>query len=175
MKFVKSFLSILIYCILLTGCVGNGGHDPLVNLMEAELITVSNGKQLFTLELTENGGIFRFSSPEILQNLTVTYDGETFHAVYDTLETDVPTAFLGEVFPLYKAVLAFRTMEAMKESENILSVSLDGTTFLLYYDSEGGVITRLEAKGADGTRGFDVLSCIKKDDNAESSRTDQSE
>lgn len=172
MNVFRLVLSFLICCLLLAGCDIQSLPDPLAALKEAELITVSDGIQLFTLELTQGGGIFRFSSPELLQKLTVEYDGNAFYAAYDGLETEVAGTFLRDVFPLYEAVCAFRTAEAERESENILSVSLDGRTFLLYYDSEGGVITRLEVKGADGTKGFDVLSCIKKDDNAKSSRTD---
>lgn len=126
------------------------------------------------MELIGEGCVFRFSSPEILQKLTVTYDGTDFTAVYDGIETQVSGIFLQEVFPLYEAVHAFLTGNAEQIGENIRKIALDGNEFLLYYESEGGVITRLDAKGADSLYSFEILSCIERNDDTESARADQS-
>lgn len=129
---------------------------------------------MFSMEQTETGCLFRFASPEILQELTLSYDGTLLHASYKGLETDVTSAFAGNVLPLYRTVHAFETASVVQKSENIRAVTLDETEFLLYYDKEGGAVTRLEAKGADGTFVYDVLSCTKNNDDAESPRTDTS-
>ncbi len=166
---MKGFRSIAFFsCFLLlfplvcsTGCMRSSSRNPQELLKNAATITATNGELLFTLELTDYGGNFRFSAPELLEDLTITVAGETVTATYCELETQIDTAFFAGIFPIYQAVQAFRKEEAKRiGNENILSVSLDGTTFLLYYDSGGSTITRLEAQGADGSKGFDVLSCL---------------
>ncbi len=127
------------------------------------------------METSKTGCTFRFASPEILDKLVITYNGELLHAVYEDMETDVARSFASGLLPLYRAVCAFETEDAVQSAENIRAVTLDETEFLLYYDTEGGMPTRLETKGADGTFCYDVLSCTVNDDNAESSRTDTSE
>ncbi len=128
------------------------------------------------MEMREKGCAFRFASPEILDDLVLRYDEEALHAVYNGIETEVPASFAGGLLPLYHAVRAFQTETPVQKGKNIRTVTLDETEFLLYYDTEGGLPTRLETKGADGiTFGYDILSCIENDDNAESTRTDTSE
>lgn len=123
------------------------------------------------MEMQETGCIFRFASPEMLDCLVLTYDGEVLHAAYDGIETDTALGFAGGLLPLYNAARAFETHTAVQTAENIRALTLDETEFLLYYDTEGGMPTRLETKGADGTFVYDILSCAKHDDNTESTRT----
>ena len=159
--------------LLFSGC-SDARRDPVRTFCEADVITVTTGQLICSLMRTENGCVFRFATPEILAPLEIRYDGDVLHAVYDGIETDLADGACSSVLPLYRALCAFESEKAIPTDENIRSVTLDETEFLLYYDTEGGMPTRLETKGADGVFGFDILSCTKYDDNAESTRTDTS-
>lgn len=147
----------------LSGCAPGASQNPQELLRSANFVTASDGDLLFTLELTETGGIYRFSAPELLQTLTVTVTDGKAHASYEGLETDVSDAFCANILPLCRAFHAFRTMNAEqggREGEQpYLYVTLDEETFLLYYDPNGSVATRLEWSGGNGTGGLDILSC----------------
>lgn len=168
----KALCLLICLCVLVLSACAVNSPDPAKTLCEADVITVTTGTYICSMEMLETGCAFRFASPEILDDLVLTYDGTQLHACYDGIETDVPASFASALLPLYDAVRAFKMHSALQTAKNIRTVTLDETEFLLYYDTEGGMPTRLETKGADGVFGFDILSCTKHDDNAESTRTD---
>ena len=153
------------------GCSVISSPDPIKTLCGADVITVSTDAFICSMEIHDGGCTFRFATPALFESLVLSYDGTRLHALYGDLETDVSENFARALVPLYRTVRAFATETAIQKDKNIRAVTLDETEFLLYYDSEGGMPTRLEMKGEDGTFGFDILSCIENDDNAESTRS----
>ncbi len=160
------FLLFALLLPLLSGCSSQGKTDSLSRLRDAVYFTVSDGNLLYTMEWTGDGATYRFSSPELLEPLTVHATDETLHATYNGLETDLPRALCEGVLPLYRAVKLFRTTEPERGFSDaagekpFLRATQNGETFTLSYDPANGNPTRLEWTGPDGeTGGFDLLSC----------------
>lgn len=156
---LRLLLLLLLAAFFAAGCARQAASADLRNALRDQNPTyASDGELLFSLELTETGGIFRFLEPASLQNLTITLDNETVRAAYGALETEVPQAFVGKLLPFYHALCAFRseapiTDTRQTESEQILQLTLDETVFLLYYDTETNRILRM---GQEGQTMFDI-------------------
>lgn len=169
LKHLKCFsllLTLSLLCVSVCGCAQGTAKDPQELLRSVNFVTASEGDLLFTLELTEAGGIYRFSAPELLRSLTVTVTDGTVHAAYEGLETDVTDAYCAGILPLCRAIHALRTVDADRGGQgkqSYLRTTLDADTFLLYYDPDSGIATRMEWTGANGTGGLDILSCTKSD------------
>ena len=169
LKWFSLFLSVSLLCALLCSCISNAPKDPQELFRSAKFVTATDGELLFTLELTETGGIYRFSSPELLQPLTVTFADGVTHASYQGLETDVSDPFCANLLPLCHVFHALRMTDAERGeqgAQSYLRITLDEDTFLLYYDSDSGVATRLEWTGKLGTGGLDILSCTNPETNS---------
>lgn len=157
-------LTLSMLCVSLCGCMPGTAQNPQERLRSATFVTASDGDLLFTLELTDAGGIYRFSSPEVLRPLTVTLSDGAAHASYQGVETDVADAFCANILPLCRAFHALRTTDAERggqDAQSYLRMTLDGDTFLLYYDADSCVVSRLEWTGANGAGGLDILSCTE--------------
>lgn len=163
-KWLSPLLAIFLLCGLLSGCATVVRQDPLKTLRSARFITVSDGDLLFTMEWSETSGVYRFSSPEVLQPLTVTVTDEKVLASYQGLETEVTDEFCANILPLYRAMHAFRSSEAEiggQGEQSYLRTTLDADTFLMYYNPDSGIFTRLEWAGDSGSGGLDILSCTE--------------
>lgn len=168
MKHIKRLSLLLVVsllCIFVCGCAPSASKNPQELLRSVRFVTASDGDLLFTLELTETGGIYRFSAPELLRALTVTVTDGSARAAYEGLETDVTDAFCAGILPLCRAFHALRTVDAEQsvQGETYLRTTLDEDTFLLYYDPDSGVATRLEWTGPNGAGELEILSCTESD------------
>lgn len=152
----------MVCCLLMTGC-SSAGKLPEVRLTEAKSITARWENVTVVMTVTETGCTIAFESPEPLKDLTLVYAGQRLTASCNGLETEVPDLFAAGILPLYQGVLACKAEGWSDAGEGLRRISLDGTEFLLYYDSVGGLITRLEAKGAEGTLAYQILSCTEKE------------
>ena len=168
LKWLSLLLAFTLFCVCSGGCSTVTKQDPLKTLRCARFITASDGDLLFTMEWSETNGvyrsIFRFSSPELLRPLTVTATDGKIIASYQGLETEVTDEFCAKILPLSRAMHAFRSSNAetgKHGEQSYLSATLDGTTFLMYYDPASGVFTRLEWSGVIGSGGLDILSCTE--------------
>jgi hypothetical protein len=159
---MKKYFVWLICFLLLTGCVRTDSA-PEKQLAAAQAVTAKWKDLCFSMAMTETGCEFTFDTPETLKVLTLVYDGDTMTAHCAGLDTEVPALFAAGILPLYRCVLACR-MEAWEDvGEGLRQITLDGETFLMYYDPVGGTITRLEAKGAEGSDGYQILACIESE------------
>ncbi len=158
---MRRFCWVLGILVLLTGCTPREDL-PEKQLAGAKEIVARCDTVEFTMVMTETGCQVRFVSPPTLKPLFLTCEGQTLRAQYDEIETEVPMSFAQRILPLYRAVQVSRTEEAEDAGEGIRRITLDGNEFLMYYDPVGGLITRLEAKGAEGTWVYQVLSCIER-------------
>lgn len=164
LQWLSLLLTLSLLCVLLSGCTAVVKQDPLKTLRNARFVTASDGELLFTMEWSETNGVYRFSSPELLQPLTVTVTDQKILASYRELETEVTDEFCANILPLYRAMHAFRSSEAERGGQgerSYLRTTLDEDTFLMYYDPDSGVFTRLEWTGADGPGGLDIISCTE--------------
>lgn len=161
-KWLSLLLSISLLCTLLSGCAAVAKQDPLKTLRSARFVTASDGETLFTMEWNETSGIYHFSSPELLQPLTLTATDEKILASYQGMETEVTDEFCRGILPLYYAMHAFRSSDTemgVQGEQTYLRATLDADTFLIYYDPESGSFTRLEWAGNHGSGSLDILSC----------------
>lgn len=170
LKWLSLLLTLFLLCVLSGGCGTAAKKNPLEALRNARFVTASDGDLLFTLEWSEtNGvyrGVYRFSLPEQLKPLTVTETDGNIHASYKGLETEVTDEFCAAILPLSRAMRAFRssgTETGTQDGRSYLRTTLDGDTFLMYYDPASGVFTRLEWAGNSGSGGLDILSCTESD------------
>lgn len=164
LKWLSLLLTLSLLCVLSGGCATVTKQDPLKTLRSARFVTASDGDLLFTMEWSETSGVYRFSSPELLQELTVTVTDEKIIASYKGLETEVTDEFCARLLPLSRAFHAFRSSNAEvgKQSEqSYLRTTLDGDTFLMYYDPDSGVFTRLQWAGDNGSGKLEILSCTE--------------
>lgn len=164
LQWLSLLLTLSLLCVLSGGCGTAAKKDPLEALRNTKFITASNGGLRFTMEWSEAGGLYRFSSPELLQPLTVTVMDERILAAYQGLETEVSDEFCGAILPLSRALQAFRSSGAEmggQGARSYLRTTLDDDTFLMYYDPDSGVFTRLEWAGDGGSGGLDILSCTE--------------
>ena len=164
--FLPLLLLFALLCPLLSGCSPRGTVDPLSVLRNAAYFRVSDENLQYTMEWTGDGAVYRFSSPELLEPLTVRATDGTLRATYRDLETDLPRSFCEGVLPLYRAVKLFRDTDPERGFSDaagekpFLRATRDGETFTLSYDPASGEPTRLEWTGPDGKAGgFDLLSC----------------
>ena len=164
LKWLSLLLALSLLGVLFGGCATVAKQAPLKTLRSARFVTASDGDLLFTMEWSETGGTYRFSSPELLQELTVTVTDGKILASYKGVETEVTDEFCARILPLYCALHAFRSSNAevgKQGEQSYLRTTLDGDTFLMYYDSDSGVFTRLEWAGNSGSGGLDILSCTE--------------
>ena len=165
-KWLSLLLTLSLLCILSGGCATVAKQDPLKTLRSAKFVTASDGDLLFTMEWSETGGVYRFSSPELLQPLTVTVTDEKVLVSYQGLETEVTDEFCANILPLYRAMHAFRSSDTemggqLDGEQSYLRATLDEDTFMMYYSPDSGVFTRLEWAGDSGSGSLDILSCTE--------------
>ncbi len=160
-----SLLCLLSLC-LLCGCQPANSSGTLSNVKSATLFTASDGAVHFSVALTEQGGVFRFSEPEILRELTVTLTDNSVHACYDGLETDVPDTFLASILPFYEAILALQSEQAEQtnKKEPSWEITKDGNTYRLYEEAKDGIFARIDTETQNGSKSYLLYSCSKKED-----------
>lgn len=159
---MKKYCLLLLCWIVLAGCAQKG-TPPEAEFADASQITAKWKETVFTVTVTDTGCKFSFDAPETLRALTLVYDGKKMTADCNGLVTEVPTLFAKGILPFYRGVLACKSHTWQNAEEGIRRITLDGETFLLYYDPAGECITRLEVKGAEGTAEYEILSCIKSE------------
>ena len=159
---MKKYCVWLICLLLLTGCTRTSSA-PEKQLAAAQAVTAKWRDVCFSMAMTDTGCEITFDTPETLRELTLVYDGETMTANCDGLETEVPALFAAGILPLYRGVQACKAESWEDAGEDLRQITLDGETFLVYYDPAGGTVTRLEVKGAEGADGYQILACIESE------------
>ena len=159
---MRGYCLILACCMLLTGC-GSGGIAPEAQLASAKSIYARWNDVTMVMTVTETGCEFAFDTPETLQTLRLVFDGTVLTADCEGLVAEVSPLFAAGILPLYRGVLACKVPQWEDAGEGVRRISLDGTDFLVYYDPVGGLITRLEVKGAEGILAYQILSCTEKE------------
>ena len=159
---MKKYCVWLVCLFLLTGCVRTGSA-PEKQLADAQAVAAKWRDVCFSMVMTETGCEITFDTPETLKALTLVYDGKTATAHCEGLDTKVPTLFAAGILPLYRGVRACKTETWEDAGEGLRQITLDGETFLVYYDPAGGTVTRLEVKGAEGADGYQILGCIESE------------
>ncbi len=157
---LTSLLCLLSLC-LLCGCQTAKPSGTLSDVRGATLFTASDGAVHFSVALTEQGGVFRFSEPEILRELTVTVTENGIHTCYNGLETDVPEAFLASILPFYEAILALQSEQTKRTNrkEPSWEITKDGSTYRLYEQAEDGIFARIDTETGSGSKSYLLYSC----------------
>lgn len=143
------FVACLLCGLVCSGCFAPSAvGDPISSLPGLQSLTATDGNVTFTWERTADGCVFRFHSPAALQKLQVEVRADGLKANCDGLEADVPKSFLSGILPFHEALTAFceqgaNAKQTEEENQKIFRLSLDGTVFLLYYDTEIRAITKL--------------------------------
>lgn len=162
-QLLSTTLLLLLSLCLLCGCTTADTSDTLSNLQSATLFDASDGTLLFSVTLTGQGGIFRFSEPEILRELTVTMTDGGCNASYNGLESDVPDTFLAAVLPLYRAIRAFQSGNA-KRANDAWEITQDEQTYRLYEETQDGMTARIDIETKNGNRSYTLSPCLVKED-----------
>ena len=157
----------LLPVLLLTGC--NRPEKSFSPFKEGAVWDVAFEDLRFTV-FTSPGvsdAEITFSEPEILKNMKVKIGADGLSADFGDMNVPITEAFIGNVFPFYRAVRALSESETQQAEQN-------DVTYRAILNGDGSV-SGIEVKGTDGkTVVYTVLSAVRRNDNSKSQSQDPS-